>query len=67
MRETIDRARESDRACNSARTPDELRDAVHARRLARAALEFEAAMQQFEERNPLPAAILVDRCPIVIR
>jgi hypothetical protein len=65
MRETIDQARRSDHAMNSARTFDEMRDAVHARRLVRARLDFEAAMRDFEERNPLP--VLVDRFPIVIR
>ena len=48
-----DRARESDREMNAARTFDEMRDAVHRRRLIRAELEFTHAMEQFEERNPV--------------
>jgi hypothetical protein len=53
MRDTIEEARRSDRECDAARTFDAMRDAVNRRRLARAALEFEAAMQQYEERNPV--------------
>jgi hypothetical protein len=65
MRGTIDRARRSDREINAARTPDELRDAVHARRLNRAALEFDYAMEAYERANALPA--FVDRFNITIR
>jgi hypothetical protein len=64
MRETIEQARRSDRTMDAARTPAELRDAVHDRRLVRARHDFEAAMRDFEERNPVP--VLVDRFPIVI-
>ena len=48
-----DQAREIDRRLNAARTFEEMRDAVHARRLVRAAMDFDHAMQQFEERNPV--------------
>jgi hypothetical protein len=53
MSELREESRASDRECNAARTMDEMRDAVHRRRLVRAACEFEAAMQQYEERNPV--------------
>lgn len=48
-----DQARASDREMNAARTFDEMRDAVHRRRLIRAGLEFEAALRRYEERNPV--------------
>jgi hypothetical protein len=48
-----DQARASDREMNGARTLDEMRDAVHRRRLIRASLEFQRAMREFEERNPV--------------
>jgi hypothetical protein len=49
----IDLARESDRECNRARTADELRDAVHRRRLVRAGMEFERTVELLEQRNPI--------------
>jgi hypothetical protein len=52
-----DQARAIDRRLNAARTVDEMRDAVHARRLIRAALEFEHALTAYEHTNPVPAAI----------
>jgi hypothetical protein len=48
-----DQARASDREMNAARTFDEMRDAVHRRRLIRAAMEFQHTMRQFEERSPV--------------
>jgi hypothetical protein len=64
-RETIASARRSDRECDAARTPDAMRDAVHRRRLARAACEFEHALQQYERNNPL-AAVFTDRFPVTL-
>ena len=61
----IDRARESDREMNAARTPAEMRDAVHRRRLIRAELEFTHAMDQLERSAPVPA-VLRDSFPITL-
>ena len=58
-------SRRSDREMNAARTFDEMRDAVHRRRLIRASLEFEHAMAAHEARNPVPA--IRDSFPFVIR
>jgi hypothetical protein len=49
--ELREESRASDREMNAARTMDEMRDAVHQRRLIRAACEFERAMEQYERRN----------------
>ena len=55
--QTIDRARQCDRALNRARTPAAMRDAVHARHLVRAELEFAHAMEQLEQSYPVRAAL----------
>jgi hypothetical protein len=53
MQSLADRARESDREMNRARTPDEMRDSVHRRRMVRAGMAFDHAMEQFERDNPV--------------
>jgi hypothetical protein len=61
-----EQARASDRECNAARTMDQMRDAVYRRRLVRAACEFEHAMQQYEQRQPVIGPIR-EAFPFVIR
>jgi hypothetical protein len=49
----IDRAREIDRRLNAARDPREMKAAITARRLIRAGMAFEHAMEQLERRSPV--------------
>jgi hypothetical protein len=58
-------AREIDRALNATRDPAEMRRLITRRRLVRAGLAFEAALQQFEERHPV--GLVRDSFPFVIR
>jgi len=46
-------AREIDRALNAATDPGEMRRLITRRRLVRAGLDFEHAMQEFERDNPV--------------
>jgi hypothetical protein len=48
-----DQARAIDRRLNATRDPAEMRALITRRRLVRAGLEFEAALRQYEERNPV--------------
>lgn len=48
-----DQARAIDRALNAATDPAEMRAFITRRRLVRAGLEFEAAIRQYGERNPV--------------
>ena len=58
-------ARDLDRRLNAVTDPAEMRRLITRRRLVRAALEFEAAMQRLEERNPVGP--VRDSFPFVIR
>jgi hypothetical protein len=60
-------ARDLDRKLNAATDPAEMRALITRRRLVRAGMAFDHAMQQFERSSPIPAAVLIDRHPIVIR
>jgi hypothetical protein len=53
------------RALNRTRDPREMKSLITRRKLVRAALEFEAAMKQHEERNPVGP--LRESFPFVIR
>ena len=53
------------KALNRARDVATMRALITRRKPARAALEFERAMEQYEKANPVP--VLVNRFPIVIR
>jgi hypothetical protein len=65
MSELREESRASDREIRAARTFDQMRDAVHRRRLIRAACEFEAAMEQYERRHLVGP--VRDSFPFVIR
>jgi hypothetical protein len=45
--------RDLDRRLNAATDPAEMKAPIGRRRLVRAGLEFDQAMRQFEERNPV--------------
>lgn len=59
-------ARAIDRAMNATRDPAEMRALITRRRLVRAGLAFEFAMERLERENPVPAEI-PDPFPFVIR
>jgi hypothetical protein len=58
-------ARAIDRALNAARDPREMASLISRRRLVRARMAFEQAMEQFERDVPLPP--IRDSFPFVIR
>jgi hypothetical protein len=58
-------ARAIDRALNATRDPAEMRRLITRRRLVRAGLAFEAALEQYERRNPVGP--VRDSFPFVIR
>lgn len=51
--DTMREARDLDRRLNAATDPAEMRDLIRQRRLVRAALQFEHAMEEFERANPV--------------
>ncbi len=58
-------ARDVDRRLNAATDPAEMRALIARRRLVRAGMTFEHAMEQYERRNPV--APIRDSFPFVIR
>jgi hypothetical protein len=51
--ELIERARQCDRECDAARTPEEMRRAISRRKLVRAEMEFQRAIDAYDAANPI--------------
>jgi hypothetical protein len=58
-------ARDLDRKLNAATDPAEMARLIGRRRLVRAGMSFERALEEYERRNPVPP--LRDSFPLVIR